>query len=356
MIALSGLCPEQIRDALPFLPVFRTKQIFKWIARGVVSFDEMTDLSLDLRKDLNNQCRIYSSAISQKLEDNDGTIKLQLTLQDGANIEAVLLVDGEGRRTACLSTQAGCPAACAFCKTGTLGLLRNLNASEIVEQFLYLKSLHNDISNIVVMGMGEPLLNLEELRQAIAVICHPEGLGLSRRRITVSTSGIIDGIREMADSGAEVRGELGVRLAVSITTADEELRTKLMPVTKHNPLPLLKDALIHYQQQQDRRITLEAVLLGGINTRQQDIDALVLFAKGLDCIINLIPWNPVDGLFFEGKPLKEPKNLEIDNFLRQLERRGLNVTRRYRKGKNISGACGQLGSVGSNENTITQRN
>jgi 23S rRNA (adenine2503-C2)-methyltransferase len=294
---------------------------------------------LDLRKDLNNQCTIYSSVISQKLEDSDGTIKLQLRLKDGAHIEAVLLSDGEGRRTACLSTQVGCPAACAFCKTGTLGFLRNLDASEIVEQFLYLKSIHEDISNIVVMGMGEPLLNLEELRQAIAVICHPDGLGLSRRRITVSTSGIIDGIRAMADHGPEIR------LAISITTADEVLRSKLMPVNKNNPLPLLKEALLHYQKQQDRRITLEAVLLEGINTRQQDVDALVAFAKGLDCIINLIPWNAVDGLLFEGKPLREPKNLEVDNFLRQLEKRGLNVTRRYRKGKSISGACGQLGSV-----------
>jgi 23S rRNA (adenine2503-C2)-methyltransferase len=339
MISLSGLLPEQIQTSLPFLPKFRTKQIFKWIARGVSSFDEMTDLSLDLRKDLKNQCTVYSSVISQKLLDEDGTIKLQLRLQDGAAVEAVLLSDGEGRRTACISTQVGCPAACAFCKTGTLGFLRNLDASEIVEQFFYLKSLHEDISNIVVMGMGEPLLNLEELRQAIAVICHPDGLGLSRRRITVSTSGIIAGIRKMAEHGPEIR------LAVSITTADEELRTKLMPVTKNNPLPALKEALLHYQKEQDRRITLEAVLLGGINTRQKDIDALAAFAKGLDCIINLIPWNSVEGLFFEGKPLTEPKNLEVDTFMRQLERRGLNVTRRYRKGKNISGACGQLGSV-----------
>jgi 23S rRNA (adenine2503-C2)-methyltransferase len=348
MFALSGLCPEQIKTELPFLPAFRTKQIFKWIARGVTSFDEMTDLSLDLRKDLNNQCTVYSSVISQTLKDDDGTVKLQLRLKDGAMIEAVLLSDGEGRRTACLSTQVGCPAACAFCKTGTLGFLRNLDASEIVEQFLYLKSLHSDISNIVVMGMGEPLLNLDELRQAITVICHSDGLGLSRRRITVSTSGIIDGIKELTEQGPENRGG-DFRLAVSITTADEALRSKLMPVNKNNPLPLLKQALINYQKQQDRRITLEAVLLGGINTRQQDIDALVSFAKGLDCIINLIPWNSVDGLFFEGKPLKEPKNLEVDTFLRQLEKCGLNVTRRYRKGKSISGACGQLGSVAINQ-------
>lgn len=345
MISLSGFCPEQMQDALPFLPPFRTKQIFKWIARGVSSFDDMTDLSLDLRKDLKNQAEIYSSIVFQTLKDEDGTVKLQLRLKDGAMIEAVLLSDGDGRKTACLSTQAGCPVSCVFCKTGSLGFLRNLNASEIVEQFLYLKSLHEDISNIVIMGMGEPLLNLDELRQAIAVICHPGGLGLSKRRITVSTSGIIDGIKDMALHGPEVRCELNVRLAVSITAANEELRSKLMPVTKHNPLPALKKALIDYQKQQNRRITLETVLLGGINTRQQDIDALVSFAKGLDCIINLIPWNSVPGLLFEGKALTEPKNLEVDHFLRQLEKRGLNVTRRYKKGGNISGACGQLGSV-----------
>ncbi len=339
MISLSGLCPEQIVTSFPFLPGFRAKQIFKWIAKGAVSFDEMTDLSLDLRKDLKNRCTVYSSAVSQKLEDEDGTIKLQLRLKDGSEIEAVLLSDAENRRTACLSTQAGCPMACAFCKTGTLGFHRNLDASEIVEQFLYLKSLHKDISNIVIMGMGEPLLNMEELHQAVSVICHPLGLGLSRRRITVSTSGIVDGIRKMAEHGPEIR------LAVSITTADEELRSKLMPVNKSNPLPLLKEALLYYQKKQEKRITLEAVLLGGINTRQQDADALVSFAKGIDCVINLIPWNTVDGLSFEGKRLIEPKNLEVDNFLTQLERRGLNVTKRSRKGRHISGACGQLGSI-----------
>ncbi len=339
MISLSGFCPEQIETEFPSLPSFRAGQIFKWIAKGAVSFDEMTNLSLDLRKDLQNRFTVYSSTISKKLEDEDGTVKLQLALQDGLHIEAVLLSDGDGRRTACLSTQAGCPVSCIFCKTGTLGFRRNLKASEIVEQFLYLKSIHTDISNIVVMGMGEPLLNLNELRQAVSIICHPEGLALSRRRITVSTSGIIDGINEMALHGPEVR------LAVSITTADEDLRNRLMPSNKNNPLPLLKEALLHYQKQQDRRITLEAVLLGGINTRQEDIDALVSFAKGLDCIINLIPWNTVPGLLFEGKPLCEPRNLEVDTFLRQLERRGLNVTRRYRKGRHISGACGQLGNV-----------
>lgn len=352
MIFLSGLCPEQILSFFPSLPKFRAKQIFKWIAKGVTSFDDMTDLSLDLRKDLKNQCTVYSSSISQKLEDKDGTVKLQLCLKDTSAIEAVLLSDGEGRKTACLSTQVGCPAACAFCKTGSIGFHRNLDASEIVEQFLYLKSLHKDISNIVVMGMGEPLLNLHELNQAINVICHPDGIGLSRRRITVSTSGIIDGIKAMAECGPEassipsVRGGPQVRLAVSITTADEELRTKLMPITKNNPLPLLKEVLLHYQKEQNRRITLEAVLLGGINTRQKDADALAGFAKDLDCVINLIPWNSVDGLLFEGKPFIEPKNLEVDTFLRQLEKRGLNVTRRYRKGTRISGACGQLGSAG----------
>lgn len=339
MVVLSGLCPEQIQSLFPSLPVFRGKQVFEWIARGAASFDAMTNLPLNLRKQFRESSVIYSSSINRKLEDEDGTVKIQLTLKDGANIEAVLLSDGDGRRTACLSSQAGCPMGCVFCKTGQLGFLRNLDAAEIVEQFLHLKSLCQDISNIVVMGMGEPLLNLAALRQALAVICHPEGLGLSRRRITVSTAGIAEGIREMADHGPETR------LAVSITSADEELRARLMPVNKNSSLSSLKDALLYYQSQKDRRITLEAVLLGGVNTRQKDIDAMVSFARGLDCIINLIPWNPVDGLSFQGTWLKEPKSLEIDNFSRQLEKKGLNVTRRYRKGRGVSGACGQLGSL-----------
>jgi 23S rRNA (adenine2503-C2)-methyltransferase len=336
---LSGFPPDLLRELLEPLPPYRARQIFRWISRGVPSFGEMTDLPLDLREELDRRFTLYTSGVSQTLRDQEGAAKLQITLADGARIEAVLLQDGEGRKTACLSTQAGCAMGCVFCKTGTLGFQRNLEAAEITEQFHHLRALGGDVSNVVIMGMGEPLLNLAELRRALAVLSAPEGLGLSRRRITLSTCGIVQGIRDLGERGPDVR------LALSLTAADEGLRERLMPVSRTNPLPALKEALGFYQEKTGQRLTLEAVLLGGLNTRPRDAEALARFARGLDAVVNLIPWNPVEGLCFEGEPLREPAAAETDFFADQLEKRGLKVTRRFRRGRSISGACGQLGLV-----------
>jgi 23S rRNA (adenine2503-C2)-methyltransferase len=316
------------------LPAFRARQVFHWIARGA-SFQSMSDLSLPLREELSCRFSLYSTTISQRLADGDGTVKLQIALSDGTRVEAVLLTDGEDRRTACLSTQVGCPVACAFCKTGALGFARNLSSSEIVEQFLHLRS-GADISNIVVMGMGEPLLNLSALRDALAVLTDSTGVGLSKRRVTVSTSGIIDGIRDLADNGP------AVRLACSLTTADSSLREKLIPISARNPLPQLHDALCYHQQKHGQRLTLEVVLLGGVNTGTRDADLLAAFADGLDVVVKLIPWNvvSVSDTFF-----REPSEREVAVFKVALEQRGLTVTRRFRKGSGIAGACGQLGST-----------
>jgi 23S rRNA (adenine2503-C2)-methyltransferase len=187
------------------------------------------------------------------------------------------------------------------------------------------------------MGMGEPLLNLRELRRALGILTDPLGFGFSKRRITVSTSGIIPGILELADQGPEIR------LAVSLTTADEDLRKRLMPVTLTNPLPRLKEALSYYQQKTGRRLTLEVVLLKGLNTRRRDMDALAEFAEGLDVVVNLIPWNPVEGPEFEGRPLGRPTAREIEEFSEGVTKRGLRTTQRRGKGLGVSGACGQLG-------------
>jgi 23S rRNA (adenine2503-C2)-methyltransferase len=341
---LSGYPPGELAALLAPLPAYRSRQIFTWISRGIPSFADMTDLPRELRADLDAKFSLYSSVVSARLQDGDGTEKLQITLHDGCRIEAVLLRDGRDRLTACLSTQAGCPMACVFCKTGALGFRRNLDSAEMVEQFLRLRDNpaggeNREIANIVIMGMGEPLLNLEELRRAIAVFTAPEGLGLSRRRITVSTSGIAGGIRDLADKGPHLR------LALSLTTACAELRERLMPVTHANPLPDVKKALHYYQARENHRITVEMVLLGGINTRIRDADALRTFVTGLDAVVNLIPWNPVEGMCFEGKPLREPGSRELVTFMAELEKRGIKATRRYRKGRNIGGACGQLGDV-----------
>jgi 23S rRNA (adenine2503-C2)-methyltransferase len=228
---------------------------------------------------------------------------------------------------------------CAFCKTGTLGFLRNLSPAEIVDQFLFLQDSCGPISNVVVMGMGEPLLNLDGLRIAIGILCDSEGLGLSKRRFTLSTCGIADGIRSLADSGPDVR------LALSLTTADQQLRERLMPITRTEPLDRIKTALDFFQKLQKKRITLEAVLLSGLNTRLEDAEALASFAEGLDVVVNLIPWNSVEGVGLDNEPFREPSEAEVTRFENMLVERGLNVTRRYKKGRGVSGACGQLGST-----------
>jgi 23S rRNA (adenine2503-C2)-methyltransferase len=312
----------------------------------------MDNLPLPLRKELAERFTPRPDTSVQKHCGSDGTVKLALRFADGARIEAMLLADGSGRRTACLSTQAGCPAGCVFCKTGA-GFLRDLTSAEIVEQFLQLRTIADEtaamsapsdeaspaalpIANIVVMGMGEPLLNLVELRRALAVITDKKGLNFSRRRITVSTCGIAQGITDLADRGP------AVRLALSLTTADESLRRRLMPITAREPLAAVKKALRYFQDRGGGRVTLEAVLLGGINTRGEDAASIAQFARGLDAAVNLIPWNPVKGLEFEGKALREPSTAEIESFTQRLKALKLNVTRRYRRGRGVMGACGQL--------------
>lgn len=329
------------------LPPYRAAQIFRWISRGARSFEAMTDLPRELRAALGERFSLSSVEAAARLrEPGDETEKLTLRLRDGLGIEAVLLSDGAGRKTACLSSQAGCPMGCVFCKTGSLGFRRNLEAAEIVEQFLRLRDgpgdAPRDISRIVVMGMGEPLLNLGELRQALAVLTSPGGCGISKRHITISTCGMAEGIRDLAEHGPRVG------LALSLTTADEALRRRLMPVSAVHPLTELKKALRYYQAREGRRITLEMVLLEGINTRKADAEALEDFVRGLETVVNLIPWNAVEGLSFERAPLRSPGSGELAAFTGELARRGIKATMRRRKGSRIGGACGQLaGDLGA---------
>ena len=346
MISLAGLSCKEIEKLFIPLPGYRAKQVYKWIVKGVSNFDEMTDISISFRSELNQRFSVFSSTIDS-VHDDKNTKKIVIVLNDGAKIEAVLLNDGKDRYTACLSTQVGCPAGCVFCKTGTLGFLRNLNSLEISEQFLHLKTFFSsassaplrEINNIVIMGMGEPLLNLEQLRKAVSFFTDPKGMNFSRKRITVSTCGICDGLFDLAQQGPYIR------LALSLTTADEKLRQRLMPITRANPLLKVKEALSLYQKNGGDRITLEIPLLGGINTREKDALSIAEFSKGLQCVVNLIPWNPVAGLEFEGKPLIEPGKNEITEFTKILEQNGLKVTTRYRKGIGVNGACGQLGGA-----------
>ena len=331
---LSGLLPEEIASSLNLSQGFRAKQIFRWIGAGVSDFDKMTNLSLALRNQLKETALLRSSSIENILKDPDGTIKLQIKLNDGNIVETVLLTDREGRKTACVSCQAGCAMKCAFCMTGTLGLSRNLEPCEIVEQFLFLEETSGKLDNIVFMGMGEPMQNLDAIRKAISVLCHKDGRALSSKRITLSTCGIIKGIYDLADNGPHIR------LAVSLTTANEDLRKEIMPVTSGNPLPELKKAIAYYAEKSGKRVTLEAALLGGKNTDEISAKNMIDFARGADVNINLIPWNPVAKL-----PFIEPAAAEVKAFVSKLERAGLNVTLRTRRGRKIGGACGQLGKT-----------
>lgn len=273
-----------------------------------------------------------SSHVTERLVDPDGTTKLQIRLQDGPAVETVLLTDQDGRRTACLSTQGGCAMGCRFCRTGQLGYRRDLAASEIAEQLLHLRAMGLEPANVVFMGMGEPLMNLAAVRRAIQVFHHPEGQNLGHRRITISTCGLPAGIRSLADAGPPVR------LAVSLVTAREAVRRELMPVAGRHSLDDLASALAHYHATGARRITLEIILMGGRTDTEEDALAAAKFAGPLGAHVNLIPWNPVAGM-----PFAEPSPERIAAFARRLEKAGIPVTRRYRRGRGVNGACGQLG-------------
>ena len=334
-IALTGLFPEEICELLSLDAPFRGRQIFKWIYSGAEDFSEMTNLSKELRARLSEKAALRSCAVKNILRDDDGTVKLQIETSDALAVETVLLVDKEGRKTACVSCQAGCAMGCAFCKTGTLGLARNLSAAEIVEQFLFLEKEVGLLSNIVFMGMGEPTQNLGAIRKSIEILSSVEGRALSPKRITISTCGITRGIYEIADEGPKVR------LALSLTSAEQNLRETLMPTAKANPLSELKAALAYYSEKTGFRATLEVPLLAGKNSDEKSAKKIAEFARALSANVNVIAWNEVEGL-----PFSSPSREECDAFLKTLRDSGANATLRRRRGSKIAGACGQLGSKG----------
>ncbi|MCF6335554.1 MAG: 23S rRNA (adenine(2503)-C(2))-methyltransferase RlmN [Spirochaetales bacterium] len=327
---LSGMMPDELARELSLKPSFRGRQIFEWIHKGALSFSEMTNIPLEFRDSLKDK-KILSSEVSLESASEDGTAKITIKLQDNSFIESVLLVDENDRKTACLSSQAGCAMGCTFCKTATMGLIRNLSAGEIVEQFLHLQRKYGNISNIVFMGMGEPLANFAEVLKSIRILHHPLGQNIGHRKITISTSGLTSGIRELAETG------IPVRLAVSLISAESDLRLKLMPVAGKESLKQLKESILYFQEKTKKRITLEYVLIGGINDKKEDAVKLRHFVNNLKVIVNIIPWNPVDDL-----PYREPDEETISSFISTLEDLSIPVTKRYRKGRSVNGACGQL--------------
>ncbi|HPD80089.1 MAG TPA: 23S rRNA (adenine(2503)-C(2))-methyltransferase RlmN [Spirochaetia bacterium] len=334
--ALVHLFPSELVNELRIDMSFRGKQIFKWISIGAQSFHDMTDLPASLRQSLAERFpSLYTSTVANTFIDKqDGSAKLQIKLYDGTLIESVLLVDTQGRKTACLSTQAGCGMHCAFCKTGTLGFLRNLESYEIIEQYYHLMNNFGKPNNIVFMGMGEPLLNLPNVIKAISIFTAHDGLQISKRKITISTCGIVPGILELAEQ------HIDVRLAVSLTVADDTIRSQLMPINQTWNLYTLKQALLTYQEKTGERITLELPMLSGINTTPECAYKLVAWIKGLQVQVNLIAWNHVDEL-----PYKTPSSKELTDFITILKQHNINVVQRAKRGRGINGACGQLGRI-----------
>lgn len=315
-------------------PRYRAAQVRGWLfERRAADFESMTDLPKRLRTALEAEFCLWTTVLASAHCASDGTEKLVLTLADGHRVECVLLRDDE-RRTICISTQVGCAMGCVFCASGLEGVVRNLTTGEIVEQMLRLGNRlppGERLSHLVVMGMGEPLANLRNLLPALAIATSPEGLGIGARRITISTVGLPEGIRRLADEPPQYH------LAVSLHAPDDELRNRLVPVNASIGLRAILEAADEFFEKTGRRVTYEYVLLSGINDSPQQARALVALLAGRPALLNVIPYNPVAGL-----PYSTPSDAAIGQFRQVLEAGGINVIFRQRKGDRINAACGQL--------------
>lgn len=308
---------------------YRATQLFKWLyQQDAASFDEMTNLSKPLREELATTACI-SRLVPETVEiGSDGTRKYLFRLDDGNAVESVLIPD-EDRNTLCISTQAGCAMQCAFCLTGTFKLTRNLTTAEIINQILAVKR-DLDVRNIVLMGMGEPLHNLENVIAALQIMINDNGLQLSSRRVTVSTCGLVPELERLGH-------EVTVNLAVSLNATTDELRDRIMPVNKRYPIATLLAALKKFPLPGRRKITIEYVLLGGLNDTPEDAKRLVRLLSDIPCKINLIPFNP-----HEGADFRPPTRAALDAFHKFLLDRHFTVITRDSRGSDISAACGQL--------------
>ena len=337
---------------------YRTKQLLDWIyKKRVRSFDEMTDLSQDLRAQLLGAFRMQSLECSQEQISQDGTVKFLWRLADGEFIESVLIpasIGQDGKRsnryTLCVSTQVGCAYGCKFCASGIMGYRRNLEIFEIVDQVLSVErwrhaqllesSEHAEhtlpngqalINNLVIMGMGEPLANYLNLTKALQILNASWGLNIGARKITVSTSGLVPEIRRLAEEPQQYH------LAISLHGATDDVRSQIMPVNRKYPLDQLIDACEAYQEAKGRMIWIEYILIDEVNTGLEQVHALVSLVKRLQCKVNLIPYNPVGELEW-----KRPSDRTVAQFRDSLHRNGVRVTVRMEKGKDIDAACGQL--------------
>ncbi len=315
-------------------PAYRAGQVRRWLfAQRAADFSAMTNLPRTVRDELARDFTLWSTQVVRHTQAADGTEKLLLATAGGGQIECVLLRD-EVRRTICISTQVGCAMGCVFCASGLDGVERNLTTGEIVEQMLRLQLLlapEERLSHVVVMGMGEPLANLDALLPALDEASRDDGLGISARRITISTVGLPAGIRRLTEAGARYR------LAVSLHAPNDELRAQIVPIAAKIALAELLEEADRYFDASGRRLTFEYVLLAGLNDQPQHADELATLLAGRTALVNIIPYNPVAGL-----PYQTPSSAAQHAFRQTLERRGVAVQFRHRKGDAIDAACGQL--------------
>ena len=335
---IRALTKEQLRDF--FVEngdkAFRGNQVFEWLwNKSLHSFEEMTNISKNTREMLQANFVINHIKVDSMQQSNDGTIKNGIKLHDGLVVESVLIPTSK-RTTACVSSQVGCSLDCKFCATARLKRMRNLNPDEIYDQVVVIdkqsRLYHNKkLTNIVFMGMGEPLMNYNNVLKSIEKITSEEGLGMSAKRITVSTSGVPKMIKKMADE------EVRFNLAVSLHSAIDEVRTSIMPFNTTFPLEDLKESLLYWYEKTKRAVTYEYVVWEGINDRKEDIKALVEFCKYIPCKVNLIEYNPIDDGVFQ-----QASSQAINNYISNLEMHNVTVNLRRSRGKDIDAACGQL--------------
>ena len=315
---------------------FRGNQVYEWLwSKNAHTFEDMTNISKETREMLQNNFVINHIEVDNIQRSKDGTVKNAVRLHDGLVVESVLIPTGT-RTTACVSSQVGCSLDCSFCATARLKKMRNLNPDEIYDQVAAINKesllYHNrKLSNIVFMGMGEPLMNYNNVLKSIEKITSPEGLGMSPKRITVSTSGLPKMIKKLADD------EVKFNLAVSLHSAIDEVRSEIMPFSKSFPLKDLKESLEYWYEKTESRVTYEYVVWDGINDTKEAIEAFVRFCKYVPCKVNLIEYNPIDdGEFRQAKPET------INNYISNLEMNDIIVNVRRSRGKDIDAACGQL--------------
>jgi 23S rRNA (adenine2503-C2)-methyltransferase len=334
------LSKVQIAEAFNVLgePKFRANQVYQWLwQKSAVSFAEMTNLSLGLRAKLEEQFEINPIREDKTQLSSDGTIKSRYRLHDGHLIEAVLIpVPNMQRFTVCVSTQVGCSLTCTFCATGRMGRIRNLEPAEIYDQVAMTNKIAMDtyghpLTNIVYMGMGEPLLTYANVIKSVELITSPEGLNMSPKRITVSTAGIAKMIKKLADDGVKFN------LALSLHAADDVKRNQIMPINEHNNLEALTEALDYFYQNTKNRITFEYITFQNFNDSLEDAANLAKLCRRIPAQVNIIEYNPIDNA-----PFEKSAEDKIDRFARYLNDQNIAVTVRKSRGKDIDAACGQL--------------